>query len=35
MTAAGHASVSIRSHPENRATAVGRTSGMGRFGAVG
>jgi AAHS family benzoate transporter-like MFS transporter len=28
------ATVSIRSRPENRATAVGRTSGMGRFGAV-
>ncbi|MFF8946872.1 hypothetical protein ACF1A5_32370 [Streptomyces sp. NPDC014864] len=26
--------VSIRSAPGNRATAVGRTSGMGRFGAV-
>ncbi|WAZ25469.1 aromatic acid/H+ symport family MFS transporter [Streptomyces cinnabarinus] len=29
-----YATVSIRSHPENRATAVGWTSGMGRFGAV-
>ncbi|GHE30619.1 hypothetical protein GCM10017771_46870 [Streptomyces capitiformicae] len=35
LTAAGHATVPIRSHPENRATAVGWTSGMGRFGAVG
>ncbi|MBG0850894.1 aromatic acid/H+ symport family MFS transporter [Streptomyces spinoverrucosus] len=29
-----YATVSIRSVPENRATAVGWTSGMGRFGAV-
>jgi AAHS family benzoate transporter-like MFS transporter len=29
-----YATVSIRSRPENRATAVGWTSGMGRFGAV-
>ncbi|MEU9287875.1 aromatic acid/H+ symport family MFS transporter [Streptomyces sp. NPDC048275] len=29
-----YATVSIRSIPENRATAVGWTSGMGRFGAV-
>ncbi|MEU0114425.1 aromatic acid/H+ symport family MFS transporter [Streptomyces bobili] len=29
-----YATVSIRSHPDNRATAVGWTSGMGRFGAV-
>ncbi|TQE37714.1 MFS transporter [Streptomyces ipomoeae] len=29
-----YATVSIRSAPENRATAVGWTSGMGRFGAV-
>ncbi|MFI9832963.1 MFS transporter [Streptomyces sp. NPDC051913] len=29
-----YATVSIRSHPANRATAVGWTSGMGRFGAV-
>jgi AAHS family benzoate transporter-like MFS transporter len=29
-----YATVSIRSDPENRATAVGWTSGMGRFGAV-
>ncbi|CAL9368506.1 aromatic acid/H+ symport family MFS transporter [Streptomyces sp. Tu 3180] len=29
-----YATVSIRSHPGNRATAVGWTSGMGRFGAV-
>ncbi|MFB9506768.1 MFS transporter [Streptomyces aurantiacus] len=29
-----YATVSIRSTPENRATAVGWTSGMGRFGAV-
>lgn len=29
-----YATVSIRSNPENRATAVGWTSGMGRFGAV-
>ncbi|MFK0172036.1 MFS transporter [Streptomyces sp. NPDC090306] len=29
-----YATVSIRSSPENRATAVGWTSGMGRFGAV-
>ncbi|MEE1765110.1 MFS transporter [Streptomyces sp. SP18BB07] len=29
-----YATVSLRSHPENRATAVGWTSGMGRFGAV-
>ncbi|MGW0417709.1 MFS transporter [Streptomyces sp. NPDC003015] len=29
-----YATVSIRSHPDHRATAVGWTSGMGRFGAV-
>lgn len=29
-----YATVSIRSHADNRATAVGWTSGMGRFGAV-
>lgn len=29
-----YATVSIRSTPDNRATAVGWTSGMGRFGAV-
>ncbi|MEV0170587.1 aromatic acid/H+ symport family MFS transporter [Streptomyces sp. NPDC050803] len=29
-----YATVSIRSNPENRATTVGWTSGMGRFGAV-
>ncbi|MET9504858.1 aromatic acid/H+ symport family MFS transporter [Streptomyces sp. NPDC006622] len=29
-----YATVSIRSHPDNRATAVGWTSGIGRFGAV-
>jgi AAHS family benzoate transporter-like MFS transporter len=29
-----YATVSIRSNPDNRATAVGWTSGMGRFGAV-
>ncbi|WP_406194218.1 aromatic acid/H+ symport family MFS transporter [Streptomyces sp. NBC_01017] len=29
-----YATVSIRSRPDNRATAVGWTSGMGRFGAV-
>lgn len=29
-----YATVSIRSHPDSRATAVGWTSGMGRFGAV-
>ncbi|MFK4546914.1 hypothetical protein RKD29_006510 [Streptomyces tendae] len=29
-----YATVSIGSAPANRATAVGRTSGMGRFGAV-
>lgn len=29
-----YATVSIRSDPDNRATAVGWTSGMGRFGAV-
>ncbi|MFF3336358.1 MFS transporter [Streptomyces sp. NPDC002888] len=29
-----YATVSIRSHPDQRATAVGWTSGMGRFGAV-
>jgi AAHS family benzoate transporter-like MFS transporter len=29
-----YATVSIRSRPENRATAVGWTSCMGRFGAV-
>ncbi|WP_374106260.1 hypothetical protein [Streptomyces sp. TRM70350] len=29
-----YATVSILSAPENRATAVGWTSGMGRFGAV-
>lgn len=29
-----YATVSIRSSPENRATSVGWTSGMGRFGAV-
>ncbi|WP_030935611.1 MFS transporter [Streptomyces sp. NRRL S-646] len=29
-----YATVSIRSSPDNRATAVGWTSGMGRFGAV-
>jgi AAHS family benzoate transporter-like MFS transporter len=29
-----YATVSIRSAPDSRATAVGWTSGMGRFGAV-
>jgi MFS transporter, AAHS family, benzoate transport protein len=29
-----YATVSIRSHPDSRATAVGWTAGMGRFGAV-
>ncbi|EST19655.1 hypothetical protein [Streptomyces roseochromogenus] len=29
-----YATVSLRSTPDNRATAVGRTSGMGRFSAV-
>ncbi len=29
-----YATVSLRSHPDSRATAVGWTSGMGRFGAV-